>query len=52
MLILPSMDSKTIFLSCDWGTLSFRLRLVKRASLKILAEESSKEGNADTAERW
>ena len=52
MLILPSMDSKTIFLSCDWGTSPFRLRLVERASLKILAEESSKEGNADTAERW
>jgi 2-dehydro-3-deoxygalactonokinase len=46
------MDSKTIFLSCDWGTSSFRLRLVERETLKILAEESSKEGNAATAELW
>ncbi len=46
------MDPKTTFLSCDWGTSSFRLRLVERAGLKILAEESSKEGNAATAELW
>ena len=52
MLIPPSMNPKTTFLSCDWGTSSFRLRLVERASLKILAEESSKKGNAVTAERW
>jgi len=46
------MDPKTTFLSCDWGTSSFRLRLVERAGLKVLAEESSKEGNAATAELW
>lgn len=46
------MDLKTTFLSCDWGTSSFRLRLVERASLKVLAEDSSKEGNAATAELW
>ena len=46
------MNLKTTFLSCDWGTSSFRLRLVERASLKILAEGSSKEGNAATAELW
>ncbi|UOQ97223.1 2-dehydro-3-deoxygalactonokinase [Hymenobacter sp. 5317J-9] len=46
------MDPKTTFLSCDWGTSSFRLRLVERETLKILAEESSKEGNAATAELW
>ena len=46
------MESTPTFLSCDWGTTSFRLRLVERATLKILAEESSKEGNAATAELW
>lgn len=46
------MDPKTTFLSCDWGTSSFRLRLVEREGLKILAETSSKEGNAATAKLW
>ncbi|OGX83837.1 2-dehydro-3-deoxygalactonokinase [Hymenobacter glacialis] len=46
------MDSQTTFLSCDWGTSSFRLRLVERAGLNVLAEASSKEGNAATAELW
>lgn len=46
------MDTSTTFLSCDWGTSSFRLRLVERAGLRVLAEESSDEGNAATAERW
>ncbi len=46
------MDPSATFLSCDWGTSSFRLRLVERDTLNILAEESSKEGNAATAERW
>ena len=46
------MDPQTTFLSCDWGTSSFRLRLVERARLTILAEASSKEGNAATAELW
>ncbi|MBJ6108423.1 2-dehydro-3-deoxygalactonokinase [Hymenobacter sp. BT523] len=46
------MDPTTTFLSCDWGTSSFRLRLVERETLKVLAEESSKEGNAATAELW
>ncbi|MBF9222834.1 2-dehydro-3-deoxygalactonokinase [Hymenobacter ruricola] len=46
------MDPKTTFLSCDWGTSSFRLRLVERETLKVLAETSSKEGNAATAELW
>ena len=46
------MDPTTIFLSCDWGTSSFRLRLVERAGLRILAETHAKEGNAATASRW
>lgn len=46
------MEPKNTFLSCDWGTSAFRLRLVERETLQILAEESSKEGNAATAELW
>ncbi len=46
------MDSNTTFLSCDWGTSAFRLRLVARDTLRVLAEESSQEGNAATAARW
>ncbi|GAC1374174.1 MAG: 2-dehydro-3-deoxygalactonokinase [Hymenobacter sp.] len=46
------MNPSTTFLSCDWGTTSFRLRLVERAGLRVVAEESSPEGNAATAELW
>lgn len=46
------MTPDTTFLSCDWGTSAFRLRLVEREGLKILAEESSEEGNAATADLW
>ncbi|WP_210516576.1 2-dehydro-3-deoxygalactonokinase [Hymenobacter terricola] len=46
------MPPKPTFLSCDWGTSSFRLRLVERETLTILAETSSGEGNAATAELW
>ncbi|WP_216690089.1 2-dehydro-3-deoxygalactonokinase [Hymenobacter siberiensis] len=46
------MNPITTFLSCDWGTTSFRLRLVERETRKILAGASSKEGNAATAGRW
>ncbi|WP_423147115.1 2-dehydro-3-deoxygalactonokinase [Rubrolithibacter danxiaensis] len=40
------------FLSCDWGTSSFRLRLVETETLAILAEESSDEGNTNTFNLW
>lgn len=46
------MSPITTFLSCDWGTSSLRLRLVERPGLRVLAETSSKEGNAATAELW
>ena len=46
------MNPPATFLSCDWGTSAFRLRLVERETLKILAETHSSEGNAATAERW
>jgi 2-dehydro-3-deoxygalactonokinase len=40
------------FLSCDWGTSSFRLRLVEASSLKIIAEESNDNGCAATFKLW
>lgn len=40
------------FLSCDWGTSSFRLRLVEASSLKIIAEESNDHGCAATFKLW
>ena len=46
------MESVSRFLSCDWGTSSFRLRLVDTADFSILAEKESKEGNASTFEKW
>jgi len=38
------------FISCDWGTSAFRLRLVEYPSLTILEEITSREGIADTHE--
>ena len=38
------------FLSCDWGTSSFRLRLME--DLRIIAEERSGAGIADTYQQW
>lgn len=40
------------FLSCDWGTSSFRLRLVEAGSLNIIAEEKSGTGIAGTYQQW
>ncbi|AWO01160.1 2-keto-3-deoxy-galactonokinase [Chitinophaga alhagiae] len=40
------------FLSCDWGTSSFRLRLVEAGSLKVTAEERSGTGIAGTYQQW
>lgn len=33
-----------LFLSCDWGTTNFRLRLIQRGSLEIKKEHESAEG--------
>lgn len=41
-----------LFLSCDWGTSAFRLRVIKMPELTILAEESSKQGTAATFALW
>lgn len=40
------------FLSCDWGTSSFRLRLVDVNGFKILAEETDSSGIAATFALW
>ena len=40
------------FLSCDWGTSTFRLRLIDAKNLTILAEENSAEGIAQTFQLW
>lgn len=40
------------FLSCDWGTSSFRLRLVNAADLTIIAAEHSGKGIAATFHAW
>ena len=40
------------FLSCDWGTSSFRLRLVQTLDLTILNEKVSGQGIVETFELW
>ena len=40
------------FLSCDWGTSSFRIRLVSVPDLQVLAEERSGEGIAAIFNLW
>ena len=45
------MDHSQI-LSCDWGTSSFRLRLVDTTSATILAQISSDQGNVRIYKQW
>lgn len=40
------------FLSCDWGTSNFRIRLVSIPDLQIVAEESSEKGISETFIAW
>ena len=40
------------FLSCDWGTSSFRLRLVDAFSVTVIVEITSSEGIAATYHNW
>lgn len=40
------------FLSCDWGTSSFRLRLIRSYDLKTIAELENDEGIAKTFKSW
>lgn len=46
------MSALTHFLSCDWGTSSFRLKLVELPGLRVVATQKSDEGNAATFEKW
>jgi len=41
-----------MFVSCDWGTSTFRLRLVDPSSQQVLAEVKSSQGIADTHMKW
>jgi len=40
------------FLSCDWGTSSFRLRLANANSFQIIAFQTTSQGIAQTFELW
>lgn len=40
------------FLSCDWGTSSFRLRLVDTGTYQVLAEETDNNGISATFALW
>ncbi len=40
------------FLSCDWGTSTFRLRLIDVNGTQVIAEERNDRGIADTYARW
>src|SRR5438034_1659151 len=42
----------TSFLSCDWGTSSFRLRLIEGSSGRVLAESLSDEGISRVYDSW
>lgn len=46
------MEENARFLSCDWGTSSFRLKLVEASGLKILADVDSDEGIAHVFQLW
>lgn len=40
------------FISCDWGTSSFRLRLVEMTGVAVIAEENSADGVARVFDLW
>ncbi|MES2647490.1 MAG: 2-dehydro-3-deoxygalactonokinase [Bacteroidota bacterium] len=41
-----------LFISCDWGTSSFRLRLIDAATQRVLTESKSMQGIAATHAAW
>ena len=43
---------KNLILCCDWGTSTFRLRLVDKRDYKVIAEVQSKDGIARIFEAW
>lgn len=40
------------FISCDWGSSNFRLRLIERESLKVVMSSNSEQGVARNFEEW
>lgn len=46
------MTIRNYLLCCDWGTTSFRLRLVNLSDYSVLAEHQSAEGVASTFKSW
>jgi 2-dehydro-3-deoxygalactonokinase len=40
------------FLSCDWGTTSFRLRLIQTSDYTVIMEEASEEGISRSFNLW
>jgi 2-dehydro-3-deoxygalactonokinase len=46
------MNRSEFFLSCDWGTFSFRLRLVETPALNVVAQVSNNSGIASVYELW
>jgi 2-dehydro-3-deoxygalactonokinase len=49
---LNSSLTRDLFISCDWGTSSFRLRAVDRESSRVLAERRTDLGIAAVFEQW
>jgi 2-dehydro-3-deoxygalactonokinase len=43
---------KNYLVGCDWGTSSFRLRLINRSNLQLIAEITSQEGIATIFNAW
>ena len=48
----PTPDTGTRFLSCDWGTSVFRLRLVEVATRRVIAASRGDQGIAATFAGW
>ncbi|ADV47761.1 2-keto-3-deoxy-galactonokinase [Cellulophaga algicola DSM 14237] len=46
------MKKREYFISCDWGTSNFRLRVVENSSLKILAEHKTDQGIKSLYEKY
>lgn len=46
------MNHQHLFLSCDWGTSSYRLRLIDKTNLQVIAQDNSDNGNAKVFEKW
>lgn len=40
------------FLSCDWGSSSFRIRLIQSDDLQVIAEEKTDRGISSTYQAW